>query len=90
MHWAEFVLYLISGLLEAVLWCAVGQDLAAPRPGPRPLPEVEPDDWTCPDAAKIARVVSGRGPQAKERRADRFLTSPPEGPDPLWDRELDG
>src|SRR5262249_10348721 len=90
MDWAELIVNLIGIVLEAGLWYSVDRSSAAQRRGSGNLRKAEPDDWRCPDASEIARVVSGSVAQARDRRAEAPFGPPTGSQDPLWDRDLDG
>ncbi len=68
-----------------VFFDSLGRSRVRP-PRAEPRREIDPDDWTCPDFAEVARILD----------VAPVPTTPPLLPllhnrqHPMWDRELDG
>jgi hypothetical protein len=86
MGWADLFFNLVLCLGDLLSFVMASHDLSkrAQLASPGPHPRFEPDAWRCPDPSETARVIG-----ATPRREGR-IESLPVGPDPLWDRELDG
>lgn len=106
MNWSEITfLDLLAGLGIFLTRLAVDRLVESQSRGPLTGPTLEspPDDWRCPDASEIARIM-GAPPEA---RVANLSSSMWDGHDsgqaraslrplsltwhhPMWDRELDG
>jgi len=84
MGWAELIFNLVLCLCDLFSFVVASHDLSKrarlASPGPHS------DDWRCPDSFEVARILGA----AAASRSEGRLVSLPVGPDPLWDRELDG
>src|SRR5947209_2012705 len=70
MAWGEMIFGIVPYLVEAFAWYAAargGPDQARPYRS-RLQPEVDPDDWKCPDFAEVARVLGTNSGPENERR----------------------
>ncbi len=67
MHWSEFLLRMFVPMVEILI---VVTQVMATRAGTRrrgPCMDTHPDDWKCPDASELARVL-GATPAARDPR----------------------
>jgi len=89
MVWVELIGYLLVECFgEFLISCTVDQrdQNRVRRPGLVPGPENQPDDWTCPDASELARILGA----APAPTTEPLLPLLSDRRHPLWDRELDG